>query len=68
MFGRLDILTFDQQLFVEFFTRSETYELDLDITSRFESRQANHVCRKIGDADGLAHVEMKDIATIAVGG
>ena len=57
--GRNDSLSFRDQFFVQFLPGPESDVLDRDIPVRFESVQADHIARHIGDADGFPISRMK---------
>src|SRR5579883_239880 len=65
MIGRLNVLAFDHDLFEQLFARTETGEPDLDILVRNEAGKADQGASQIEYPDGLAHIQYKDLGTLA---
>ncbi len=64
MDGRTRLLGIVEDLLVELLAIAESGELDLDIT---RSGKIDHTLCKVGNANGLAHIEDEDLASLAHG-
>ena len=65
MRGRRHVLGLVIQLLVEFFTRAQARELDLDVGVGIESAQFDQLAGQVDDFHGMAHIENKNLAAFA---